>query len=130
MGGRSLFILALLVTLVPGLTTYPAAAQMEPLSVRIVSPMDGATVAGPDVTFMFLVTGITLAPDEIGGANVPGHGHMHIYLDGMFKGTVGTAMFTLMGLAPGMHTVRVDLHQNNHALLMPTVEASVTFIVA
>lgn len=129
MGRRSLLVLALVLTLVPGLAVHPAAAQVVPVSVKIVSPMNGATVAGPDVTFMFEVTGLTLAPNEIGMLPVPGHGHMHIYLDGLFKGTVGTTAFTLMGVAPGMHTVRVDLHENNHALLMPPVEASVTFTV-
>lgn len=127
MGKRSFWFLALSLMMVLGLGMQPA--QVMPVTVQIVSPSSGATIAGPDVMFVFMVAGLTLAPNEIGLPPVPGHGHMHIFLDGLFKGTVGTTTFTLMGVVPGMHTVRVDLHENNHVLLSPPIEAAVTFTV-
>ncbi len=129
MGKKTLLIVALFLIITPVLGIHTATAQVAPVSVQIASPMNGATVAGPDVTFTFMVAGLMLAPGEIGMPPVPGHGHMHIFLDGLFKGTVGTATFTLMGVAPGMHTVRVDLHENNHVPISPVVESSVMFTV-
>ncbi|MBI2866425.1 MAG: Ig-like domain-containing protein, partial [Chloroflexi bacterium] len=103
----ALLAITLLVALVPGLGQTSAGGPM----VEILSPTEGELVLGPDVTFVFQVTSFTLSQEEIGMAPVPGRGHMHIYLDGMFKGTVASTTFTLPGLSPGMHTVKVDLHE-------------------
>ena len=116
-------ILALTLALV----VQPVAASTPIL--QILSPMQGSTVTGPNVTFSFQVTNFILSPAEIGMLPVPGHGHLHVILDGMLVAITADGTHTLMGLMPGMHTVRIELHQNNHLLLTPPVDATVTFTV-
>ncbi|MBI4287025.1 MAG: hypothetical protein HY671_01190 [Chloroflexi bacterium] len=118
-------ILALAIVSGPAVQSQVVGAP----TVQIVSPMPGAMVMGPDVTFTFQVTNFVLAPAEIGMPPIPGHGHFHVLLDGTLVGIVGVGTHALMGLMPGMHTVKVELHQNNHLPLTPPVEASVTFTV-
>ena len=125
---RTLFLTTFVVlTLTLSLVVQPVAASTP--GIQILSPMQGATVMGPNVTFSFLVTNFILSPAEIGMLPVPGHGHLHVILDGTLAVITADGTHTLMGLMPGMHTVRVELHQNNHLLLTPPVDATVTFTV-
>lgn len=122
----------LLVTTLILLLALAPVAQPQTIgapSVAIVSPLNGSMVMGPDVTLMVTVTNFTLAPDEIGMLPVPGHGHLHVLLDGLLTAITASGTHTLMGLTPGMHTVRVELHQNNHLPLSPPAEATVWFTV-
>lgn len=61
---------------------------------------------------------ITLANFVIDGAgeseHVPGHGHVHVMIDGQAWNMVYTPEFTLPSLDPGAHTVMVSLSSNDH----------------
>lgn len=76
------------------------------------------------------MAGFTLAPDAIGKANVAGQGHWHLLLDGKLVQPVGTESFTLTGLTPGRHVIAVELHNNDHSLLIPPVSRMVNITVA
>ncbi|MGE5590224.1 MAG: LPXTG cell wall anchor domain-containing protein [Bacillota bacterium] len=79
---------------------------------KILSPADGAVVAGPDVT-------ITVDPGQIKvtkpGAVVPGEGHWHFFADGTEVGKGPVNSFTFKGLTVGQHTLGVELHQGDHS---------------
>lgn len=109
------------------LAVQPAAASTP--GIMILSPMPGTAVMGPNVMVTVQVTNFILSPGEIGLPPIPGHGHLHVFLDGTLTAITAAGTNTLMGLMPGMHTVRVELHQNNHLALTPPVEATVTFTV-
>src|SRR5207247_11004655 len=51
-------------------------------SVRIVSPSSAGTVSSSAFRVTVAVPGIELAVATYGGAKIPGHGHLHYYLDG------------------------------------------------
>lgn len=93
---------------------YPAATQ---------------DVMGPNVVVAVEITGFEIDPGAIGGANQPGKGHWHLLLDGRLVAPQGKIYTTLPNVAPGQHTVKAELHNNDHSPLSPAVEDSVTFNV-
>ena len=95
------------------------------LSIEITSPADGATVE-VTTTLTFTVEGITLDPDNIGGANVEGDGHVHVYVDGEYYTAVGTTSAEVSGLLPGDHTLEVRLAENDHSELGVSDSVSVS----
>jgi hypothetical protein len=56
-------------------------------------------------------TDLKLSPD---GGRVPGQGHSHMYLDDGEKLVVKTWDQVFTDLTPGMHNLRVSLHNNDH----------------
>ena len=77
-------------------------------------------------------TNFTFAPQEVGGAHVPGHGHAHIYLDGVKVGRLYGEHYHLGSIAPGEHTLRATLNANTHqeyAVGGVIVEDSITVVV-
>ena len=75
------------------------------------------------------ITGFDLDAASIGGANKAGAGHWHLLLDGKLVAPQGKIYTTLTGLAQGQHTVKAELHNNDHSALSPAVEDTVTFTV-
>ena len=59
-------------------------------------------------------TNFTFAPQEVGGAHVPGHGHADIYVDGVKVGRLYGEHYHLGSIAPGEHTLRATLNANTH----------------
>ena len=82
-------------------------------SVTVTAPLEGSTVTLP-FAFGYDVTGLTLEPSELGGANVDGHGHAHIYVDGKYVDATGESSYTVADLDPGTHTLEVRLSENDH----------------
>ena len=117
-----------------------ANAQPQP-QVRIVSPSNGSTVSGPDVTISIQVTGTTLVP----AADATKLDDMHVhymldvdpapYLDGSTPIPMGnpdivhTAALsqTFAAVAAGPHRVTVILGLSNHLAVQPPVAPAVTF---
>lgn len=60
-------------------------------------------------------TGFTFTPEEVGGEHVQGHGHAHVYVDGVKEGRVYGEHYHLGPVGPGEHTIRVTLNANTHA---------------
>lgn len=112
----------------------PAAAGAP--SIRIVSPRPGEAVSG-SFPVRVAVQGFILTCDEMGRADVPGHGHWHLNFDTMKGPMMG--MMTMAGMscehvlrtsAAGLkggstHKIIVLLADNAHAPLMPVVADSV-----
>jgi len=119
----------------------PVAAQQ--VQVRITSPVNGARVAGPDVTVSIAVTGTTLVPAADATRREDLHVHYLLdvdptpYLSGATAVAQGdpnqvhTAALsnTFTGLAPGQHRVTVLLGFSDHLAVQPAVAPSVTFTV-
>ncbi|HLE80865.1 MAG TPA: hypothetical protein VJA25_06205 [Dehalococcoidia bacterium] len=115
---------------IPTHFTDPAGAweQVAPgPTLRMLSPTAGQIISDSTLTVTVRVTNFTLAPKAIGGPNQPGQGHWQLVLDGALVSFVGTDSFTLAGLTRGPHQIRVALHNNDHSLLSPPLEAWVSF---
>ncbi|HWC57735.1 MAG TPA: hypothetical protein VG621_02195 [Candidatus Paceibacterota bacterium] len=56
----------------------------------------------------------TFAPEHLDGAPVAGEGHVHLYIDGQLIIMLGP-WYHLDALAPGTHTIRVGLFNNDHS---------------
>jgi hypothetical protein len=125
------------VTVTVGAATTPPPAPTGP-SVRFTSPAPGATVAPGTVTATVDVANFLLQPP--GGSNLAGYGHIHFYLDVDIPTTPGAAAVTAAGtykaqpgttvtwdnVAPGTHTLGVQLVNNDHTPLSPPVTATLT----
>jgi hypothetical protein len=126
-------------TTTPPVTTSPQPAPAP--SVSITAPANGASVPAGNVVVSAAVQNFTLL--TAGGANVTGQGHLHYYLDVTIPTTPGAPAVTGAGtyqvspnlsatwqnLAPGAHTLGVQLVNNDHTPLVPPVTATVNITV-
>ncbi|MCR9145991.1 MAG: hypothetical protein NXH74_02195 [Rhodobacteraceae bacterium] len=74
------------------------------------------------------VTGFTFDPEGVNGAHVPGHGHAHVYLNGVKQARAYGPWVQLHALPRGTHAIRVTLNANDHsqyAISGQPVEATV-----
>ncbi len=81
-------------------------------TVTMTSPSNGDTVRGSTVTV------------EVSSSNfnVPAQGHYHVFLDSsVIMAYNPTSTVTFTNVAPGTHTLRVELANPNHTLLNPPV---------
>jgi len=84
--------------------TDPAVTP-DPPAVAVTSPAPGSELTGGEITVAFAVTGIALAGD-----------HVHLTLDGGAPAMVplGAGSFTFSGVAPGPHSVLVEVVGGDH----------------
>ena len=94
-------------------------AESRP-DVMITSPPSGESVTS---TFSVSVEeeNFLLDPDHIGGGDVDGVGHYHVYIDGAYYGYSADHTTTVTGISPGDHTLRVELVNNDHPAHDPVV---------
>jgi len=100
---------------------------------EVASPAPGATVAphpqlGPIVIVQLKVKDFKLT--DFTKATMPkmGEGHIHIQLDDQAYNThVSDSVWVFGGVKPGKHTLTVELVNNDHTPLKPTVKQAVTF---
>jgi hypothetical protein len=137
---RGVGLLGLLASLIFLLGTPPVAAAP---ALRIVSPTDGATVAGPDVTIQIEATDVTLVDGRVATRNEDLHTHYLLdidptpYLDGKQDMPIGDPHLvhsaatsnTFTDVAPGPHTVITILSYKDHHVSQPVVMAKVSFTV-
>lgn len=109
----------------------PAHAAPAGAKVYIISPADGATV-GRDVTVRFGLTGMGVAP---AGIDKPQTGHHHLLIDVVALPPAGQPIpndaqhrhfgggqtETVLHLAPGTHTLQLELADANHVPFEPPV---------
>ncbi|WP_267220613.1 DUF4399 domain-containing protein [Dyella silvae] len=107
-------------------TKAPAGAE-----VYIISPKDGAIV-GPEVTVQFGLKGMGVAP---AGTKKEGTGHHHLLVDVKDMPAAGQPIpkdeqhlhfgngqtETTLKLAPGKHTLQLELADENHVPFDPAV---------
>ncbi len=125
-----------------GAATPPATSIPSP-GLSITSPMQGASLPLGPITVTIAVSDFAVV-DKLGQANVTGEGHVHYFLDATPPTTPGQPAVTAAGtyaataelshvwanVAPGTHTLAVELVNNNHTPLEPPVVAQVTVDVA
>src|SRR5437016_2520047 len=94
-------------------------------SIAIVSPAANAAVSNTGFRITVAVAGLVIDPENYGGANIPGHGHVHFYEGANLLGTSTSTWFDVT-LGTGTHTIRAELRNNDHSPLNPAVSAQVT----
>ena len=97
------------------------------IGLMIVSPKEGESLQEPDVNAKVRVTGVNLV--EADGVNDPKEGHLHYTFDGELKMTAETTV-SYVGIAPGEHTLTVELVQNDHSPRRPVVKRTIKFSLA
>ncbi len=108
-------------------------------AVKFVSPTNGAKIPAGDLPLTVEVTNFNLV-DKQGKPAVAGEGHLHYYLDVDAPITQGqpaipasgiwthevSSNYTFKDVAPGTHTVSVELVNNDHTPLNPPVVQKIT----
>jgi hypothetical protein len=61
-----------------------------------------------------VTTDMNIAEENIGKARKPGEGHIHLYVDNGDKIAVISDKYIIEDLEPGMHKVKISLHNNDH----------------
>jgi len=106
-------------------TPAPAGAQ-----VYIISPADGATVKGPQVTVLFGLKGMGISP---AGMPMGASGHHHLLIDTDIPANLAAPLpatdqlvhfgkgqtETTLTLKPGKHTLQLVLGDHNHVPFDP-----------
>lgn len=110
-------------------TTNTPPVEIIVPTITIVSPVESATVASK-LPLEIKVTNIALAPKEVGKANVTGHGHYHVWVDGSYYAEGTTTSMTVVdknghGLSSGAHTIQVSLQNNDHTDLTTPAKSAV-----
>lgn len=128
------------VTLSSGGRAQAAPPPAVKVTVKILTPRQGATVSGP-VVVKLRATGVRIAPATV---ETPGTAHHHLFVDhdlnwltdtipmgspGIIHLARGQTEFTLDSLTPGKHRVIAVLADWRHIPLNPLVADTVTFTV-
>ncbi len=93
----------------------PPAQEADAPTFAITSPANGATVLPGDIK-------VTLTTDyfsegAMGSANEPNYGHFHLFLDnGSYILCSSLTTCTVPNVTAGKHTIRVEMHNNDHTL--------------
>ncbi len=134
-------VLAMVTVMAGCVSTQPGATP----AVKILSPPNGAAVAGGNVTVTVQVTNFNVV-DKQGQASVPGEGHLHFYLDvipipsipgqpaippnanATWAHVSGTT-YTFTNVPQGIHTFSVQLVNNDHTPVIPEVIDNITITV-
>ncbi len=103
-----------------GLATFTAGTSTAP-TLAIISPTDGGVLPPGDFTLTYSISNFNVATAG------SGDGHFHYKIDGVDQGAqyVNTGSIDITGLAPGAHTVQMDLRDDAHQPLSPVVETPV-----
>lgn len=97
-------------------------------TVAIASHADGDATYS-DVTISYDITFLTLDADAIGTENVPGMGHVRVYLDGAYVASTAETSYTFTGLGGGEHTLEVRLAENDGTEIGVSDTVTVTTLV-
>lgn len=72
-------------------------------------------------------TDLNISAENYGSDHVEGEGHAHVYVDGeKVAGLKNTDPYTVEGIEPGTHVVKIELQQNDHESLSVSKEVEVT----
>ena len=105
-----------------------AVEAPEGMSVSVTAEPD--TVSGINVHIA--TANFTFAGQNAGGPHAPGHGHAHLYIDGVKVGRPYGPNYHVASVEPGERTVRVTLNANTHAEYAvdgQAVQATTTVVV-
>jgi hypothetical protein len=120
------------------------AAGGELPTIGILSPSQGASLTGPDVTVEVAVTDFVLVP-PMGTGDTPGEGHVIYFLDfeppfvpgqpaipddpNVVYAATHETSYTFQDVSPGSHEIIVLLVLDNHAPALPPAIDKVSFTV-
>ncbi|MDD1750237.1 MAG: PQQ-binding-like beta-propeller repeat protein [Methanothrix sp.] len=117
----------------PVVQTITVTADTNP-RITITQPTNGAITRAGSITVNVSVSNLNLV-DKLGQVNVPGEGHIHYFLDvtppttpgqpavtgpGTYAATADTT-YTWQNVPVGLHTLSVELVNNDHTPLSPAV---------
>jgi len=95
-----------------------------------------SVLAGGQLTLTVSVTNFALVDPATNTVNVDGHGHYHVYLDDatgasyLAATSEATTPVTIpASTAAGLHTLKVQLFNNDHSALSPEVSDTIEFTV-
>lgn len=117
------------------LLLFAGLAFAAPAELEIISPKEGGTISptpglGSVVLVEFRVKNFKLVDYNENTAVNDNEGHLHVQLDNNpYTTHTSKARFVFGGLAPGTHTVTLELHRNDHSPLTKPVKKTVTFTV-
>ena len=117
--------------------------EIGPPNLVIATPRDGEALPAGDLTVTIQASNFNIV-DKQGQANVSREGHVHYYLDVDAPTTPGqpaippsgvwahvaTTSYTFTNVAPGAHTISVELVNNDHTPLEPPVVKKITVNVS
>jgi glucose/arabinose dehydrogenase/plastocyanin len=144
MKNQTVFLYLLLVMAFLAAFAGCASQQAAPL-ITITSPQNGATVSAGSVPVTVQVANFNVV-DRQGQPSIAGEGHVHFYLDldtvpsdpskpaipanaqVQWAHVSGTS-YTFTNVAPGTHTITVQLANNNHTPVVPLTYKVVTITV-
>lgn len=75
------------------------------------------------------VDGLLLDPNNIGGENADGAGHVHVYLDNEYVDATAETTYTYADLTAGAHTFGVRLAENDHTETNLNVSDEVSVLI-
>lgn len=103
-------------------------AQSPAPTVSITLHPDGAQSRNLHIA----VENFTFDPEGVNGPHRPGHGHAHVYVDGVKITRAYGPWLQLSALPKGQHEVRVTLTSNDHMQLAVNgvpIEATTTMVI-
>jgi len=100
----------------------------------VTASADPTTIVDGTTDLTVAVENFTLVDPGTHTTNVPGEGHYHVYLDDATGGDYLTndyqsPVHLTVNTTAGPHTLRVELHNNDHSVLTPIVEDIVNVTV-
>ncbi len=101
-------LLMILPILISGCTSQSAPSY----TLSITSPSEGQAIQDSTIN-VELSTDIKLVP--AGGEPREGEGHFHVYIDGTNEQRGAKNNFTFENVPRGVHTIRAELHKNDHS---------------
>lgn len=124
---KVLFVGLVLVMAAIGVSLLGAPpASAASYTIKVISPATGAKVSTLGALIVVQVGGgFILDQQNFGGTNITDHGHMHYFVDGMYQGATWLTGFVFSSLTPGAHTLKAELHYNDHGLVVPIVADTV-----
>jgi len=95
----------------------------------IVSPLDGATVRGPDVAVTLRLDGGHLVA-AVSTKLAPDQGHIHLAADGRVVSSTASLHAKIRGLSAGRHVITAEYVALDHGPFSPPVRVSVVIVVS
>jgi plastocyanin len=115
--------------IVEGEPPMPEQTEYQGIPLMRVTPGNNTEVQGGSQEIRAILHDFTLDAESIGGANVEGTGHWTLTVNDEMVASVGEPIYTLEGLEPGEHSVRVELVNNDGTPLDPSLVQNRTLIV-
>ncbi len=109
--------------------TPPPAVKTPSFTISSPSAGQMITIPGASGSVQLVLNYQNLVLKPPGGAAKKGEGHFRVVIDNGQPITVSSAAYTMAGLTPGAHTVKVEIINNDGTRYSPPISRDVTFVV-